>query len=120
MNRDVFNQAAAEEFEDAVSVHAIDLAWANKFLDIARESGRQVSSQAAFRHLTQDELDEYGEWAWAVEGLCPKCGVRLREYFEWGIAHGYGNCTQCGTEFKYYHRPHEDMFPLMAWALTGF
>ena len=119
MNREEFNRAAVEKFGDKVHTEVIEAWWANEQIVGRHEEGkREGRAFGPAPTVTQEELDEYGEWTWATGGACPVCGRSLSLYFKWGLVHGYGNCT-CGAEFKALHHVTERA-AIIAFALTGW
>jgi len=51
-------------------------------------------------------------YGFASGSSCPNCGATLGGLmgsFRWGIAHGEGNCNQCGWPCRAYHNIKDDV-----------
>ena len=72
-------------------------------VQIAAEQG-----ELAQRHAKDSGLAELVEVLDAAStDICVLCGKILGGFFgtfRWGIANGYGECSECGFPYVYYHR----------------
>jgi hypothetical protein len=72
--------------------------------------------------ITKDDLESYRA-VWLLKPICPKCSSELNGLFgsfSWGIVHGVGKCSDCGTLFRLYHYIGHAKKPLTAFSLEGF
>ena len=109
-----FLDAAEKEFGNKIKISDLSNL---PIEDITKENAKFGTD------LTVSDFAEYGKHAWTIENKCPKCGKDLDGLFGtffWGICHGYGNCSECGCEFKYYHYIGKSEIPIKMFALTGF
>ena len=108
MDSKEFNELAIEEFGDRVVVNNL-------------HAEQEVLDKL---NVTQDDLNDYGETPWIVNGKCPRCEADLGGLFgsfAWGIRHGTGGCTKCkSVSIRYYHYVKEGVAPIKAFALSGF
>jgi hypothetical protein len=110
-----FGEAAIKEFGDKFYITK---------LNINDETLSKINEDNEI-NLTKKDFDDYGEQVWLKEPICPKCGKDLFGLFgtfEWELRNGYGNCCNCGINFKYYHRvgTNGNEYTLQMLSLVGF
>jgi hypothetical protein len=112
--KEEFFKAAKKEFGDKINVIA---------LNVPQEQIDQLNQEYSC-HLTKDDFNNYGEQAWLMENKCPACSsdlLGLFGSFKWGIAHGVGECSNCGKVIlRYYHYVGDCKQPICAFTLNGF
>lgn len=109
---DFYNLACERFGEDKFTVESIQ---------VTQESLDRFNKEHG-SFVTADEVKSYRQ-VWLMKSICPKCGSNLGGLFgtfEWGIVHGCGHCSECGTSFQLYHYFGDCKIPIQAYALIGF
>lgn len=112
--KEEFFKIAKEKYGDKIIINRIG---------ITDENPDRYNSQMG-TSFTADDFYNYGEHVWVTDSdKCPECNIDLSGIFgsfEWGIVHGEGNCSACGTAFRLYHYIKNNEKPLILLSLIGF
>ena len=109
-----------EEFYNLV-VNKFGNKFTIKLIQISDENLKKFNEEHDCNLLSKD-FEEYRQ-VWLLDNKCPNCNCNLLGMmgtFQWGIVHGYGNCTNCGIGFKYYHYIGDSKIPLKAFSISSF